>query len=98
MAEFKAGLIQPTQRLNSIVTDADGLFVSRNQELEANQAGQRLVAANVALGDQLAVAVSQLVNRARKDIDTATAEARSVQTFGGAIQLGVVGLSLVSSS
>ena len=95
---FAAGLTQPTQRLNAIVTDPDGLFVSRTQEIEADQAGQRLVAGNVALGDQLAVAVSQLVNRARKDIDTATAEARSVQTFGGGVQLVIVLLSLISSA
>jgi methyl-accepting chemotaxis protein len=36
-------------------------------------------------------------DRARRDIDTATAQAYSVQTFGGAVQLGVVALSLISS-
>src|SRR5215204_2887573 len=47
--------------------------------------------------DQLSLTVSALVNRARKDIDTATLEARAVQQFGGTIQLGVVALSLISS-
>jgi adenylate cyclase len=53
---------------------------------------------NSALGDQLGVTVLGLVGRARKDIDVATAEARAVQQFGGAIQLGVIVLSLISSA
>ena len=95
--KFAEGLIGPAQRLNSIVTDADGLFVTKTKEIEANRAGQRLLIANIALGDQLATVVEQLVDRARRDIDTATAQAYSVQTFGGAVQLGVVALSLISS-
>jgi signal transduction histidine kinase len=95
--KFAEGLIDPTQRLNSIVTDVDGLFVTKTKEIEANHGGQRLVIANIALGDQLATVVEQLVDRARRDIDTATAQAYSVQTFGGAVQLGVVALSLISS-
>jgi signal transduction histidine kinase len=95
--KFAEGLIDPTQRLNSIVTDVDGLFVTKTKEIEANHGGQRLVIANIALGDQLAAVVEQLVDRAHRDIDTATAQAYSVQTFGGAVQLGVVALSLISS-
>jgi signal transduction histidine kinase len=95
--KFAEGLIDPTQRLNSIVTDVDGLFVTKTKEIEANHGGQRLVIANIALGDQLATVVEQLVDRARRDIDTATAQTYSVQTFGGAVQLGVVALSLISS-
>jgi hypothetical protein len=82
--KFAEGLIDPTQRLNSIVTDVDGLFVTKTKEIEANHGGQRLVIANIALGDQLAAVVEQLVDRAHRDIDTATAQAYSVQTFGGA--------------
>jgi signal transduction histidine kinase/DNA-binding response OmpR family regulator len=95
--KFVAGLIDPTQRLNSIVTDVNSLFVTKAKEIDANLAGQRLVIANIALGDQLATVVEQLVDRARRDIGTATAEAYSVQTFGGTVQLGVVALSLISS-
>ena len=55
------------------------------------------MALNSSLGDRLGVAVLGLVDRARKDVDVATAEARAVQQFGGVIQLGVIALSLISS-
>ena len=71
-----------------IINGNDGLFVTRDKEIEAAGTGQRFVALNSSLGDQLGVAVLGLVDRARKDVDTATAEARAVQQFGGVIQLG----------
>ena len=95
--ELAAGLIEPARRLNAIIVGKEGLFITRHLENEAVRNGQRLITTNVALGDQLSVTVSGLVDRARKDIDTATLEARAVQQFGGAIQLGVVALSLISS-
>jgi signal transduction histidine kinase/CheY-like chemotaxis protein len=96
--ELAAGLVEPTRRMSAIINGDDGLFVTRNKELEAARAGQRLVALNSALGDQLGVTVLGLVGRARKDIDVATVEAREVQRLGGTIQLGVIVLSLISSA
>ena len=95
--ELSAGLIEPTRRMQSIIAGNEGLFVTRHKENEAVRNGQRLVTTNVALGDQMSLTVTTLVDRARKDVDTATAEARAVQHFGGSVQLGVVGLSLMSS-
>lgn len=95
--ELAAGLVEPARQLNTIITGGEGIFVTRQKEIEANRNGARLVAVNAELGDQLALAVSGLVHRARKDIDVATAEARAVQSSGGAIQLSVVALSLISS-
>ena len=95
--ELSAGLIEPAQRLNAIIVGKEGLFVTRHLENEAVRNGQRLINTNIALGDQLSVTVSALVDRARKDIDAATLEARAVQQFGGTIQLSVVALSLISS-
>jgi signal transduction histidine kinase/DNA-binding response OmpR family regulator len=95
--ELSAGLIEPSRRLNSIVAGSEGVFVTRHKEIEAIRNGQRLIATNVALGDQLSVTVAGLVDRARKDIDAATSEALAVQHFAGSVQLGVVGLSLISS-
>ena len=96
--DMAAGLIEPARRLHSIVLDNDGLFVTRHREIEAIGNGRRLVLTNEALGDQLSLAVSRLVDSARKDINTANAEARSVQRFGETIQLGVISLSLISSA
>ena len=69
------GLIEPARRLNAIITGSDGLFGTRHLENEAVRNGHRLINNNVALGDQLSLTVSGLVDRARKDIDTATTEA-----------------------
>jgi adenylate cyclase len=95
--ELSAGLIEPVLRLNTIIVGNEGLFVTRLLENEAVRNGQRLIVTNVALGDQLSVTVSTLVNRARNEVDTASLEARAVQQVGGTIQLSVVALSLVSS-
>ena len=95
--ELAAGLVEPTRRLSAIINGDDGFFVTRHKEIEAARAGQRLVILNSSLGDRLGVTVLGLVDRARKDVDVATAEARAVQQFGGVIQLGVIALSLISS-
>ena len=95
--ELAAGLIEPAQRLNAIVVGGEGVFATRSLENEAVRSGRRLIATNVALGEQLSLTVSSLVDRARTDVDTATLEARAVQRFGGTIQVGVVVLSLISS-
>ena len=78
--ELSAGLIEPARRLNAIITGSDGLFGTRHLENEAVRNGHRLINNNVALGDQLSLTVSGLVARERKDIDTATTEARAVPT------------------
>ena len=49
------------------------------------------------MGERLSLTVSQLVQRARKDVDAASGEARTVQRTGGTIQLVVIVLSLISS-
>jgi adenylate cyclase len=95
--ELAAGLVEPAKRLHSIVLDRTGLFITRHREIEVIGNGRRLVASNEALADKLSLAVSELVSRARKDIDTETAEARSAQKFGETIQLGAIALSLISS-
>ena len=95
--ELAAGLVEPTRRLSAIINGDDGLFVTRHKEIEAARAGQRFVILNSSLGDRLDVAVLGLVDRARKDVDVATADALAVQQFGGVIQLGVIALSLISS-
>jgi adenylate cyclase len=95
--ELAAGLAEPVRRLSTIVTTPQGLFATRHKEMEAVRDGQRLVTQNVALGDQLGITVAGLVERARRDIDNVTAEARAVQSWGGAVQLSVVVLSLLSS-
>lgn len=95
--DLTSGLGNPVQRLSSIVTDARGLFATRHRELEATRDGLRLVAQSVALGDELSLTLTGLVDRARKDIDTTSMETRAVQSWGGAIQLSVVALSLLSS-
>jgi hypothetical protein len=94
--ELAAGLVEPAKRLRSFVLDRTGLFITRHREIEVIGNGRRLVAANEALADKLSLAVSELVSRARKDIDTETAEARSAQKFGETIQLGAIALSLIS--
>jgi len=96
--ELAAGLLDPTHRQDAIIAGKEGIFVTRHKEIEANRAGQQLVALNSALGEQLAATVSRLVDRARKDINTATLEAHSVQQLGDAIQLSVIALSLISSA
>jgi adenylate cyclase len=96
--ELSAGLSEPTRRLSIIISGDDGLFVTRHKEIEAARSGRRLIAQNSALGDRLSVAVLGLVDRARKDIDVATADARAVEKFGTVIQLGVIALSLISSA
>jgi adenylate cyclase len=95
--EMADGLIEPARRLHSIVLDNDGLFVTRHREIEAIANGRRLILANESLGDQLSVTVLGLVDGARKAINIANAEARSVQRFGETVQLGVIALSLISS-
>ena len=96
--ELAVGLVDPMRRLSTIITGKEGIFVTRHKEIEAVRAGEQLHALNSALGKQLALTVSGLVDRARKDIDTATLEAQSIQELGGAIQLGAIALSLISSA
>jgi signal transduction histidine kinase/CheY-like chemotaxis protein len=96
--ELAAGLVEPTRRLSAIINGDDGLFVARSKEIEAAMTGRRLVALTSSLGDRLAVVVLGLVDRARKDIDVATADARGVQWLGNVIQLSVIALSLISSA
>ena len=96
--DLAAGFLEPMHQLNAIVLGKEGIFVTRHTEIEAVRNGERLHALNSALGKQLAVAVSRLVERARQDIDTATLEAHSVQQLGSGIQLGAIALSLISSA
>src|SRR5258706_11512461 len=70
--ELAAGLLNPTQQLDAIIAGKLGIFVTRHKEIEANRDGQQLVELNSALGKQLAVTVSRLVDRAREDINTTT--------------------------
>ena len=96
--ELAAGLLDPIQQLSAIIVGKEGIFATRHKELESARVGQQLVALNSALGEQLAITVSRLVDRARKDVDTATQEAQTVQQLGRNIQLGVIALSLISSA
>jgi adenylate cyclase len=95
--DLAAGLSEPSQRLNAIIIGGDSMFVTRHKEIEADNNGRRLIALNVALGDELGVTVASLVDRARKAVDAATEDARAVQAYGGNVLLGVVALSLISS-
>ena len=95
--ELAASLTGPTQRLNTIFTGDGGLFATRQREMEAIRTGHRLSLLNASLGERLSLTVSQLVQRARKDVDAASGEARTVQRTGGTIQLVVIVLSLISS-
>jgi adenylate cyclase len=96
--ELAAGLLGPMQELSKIIAGKEGIFVTRHKEIEAIRVGQQLVDLNSALGQQLAITVSRLVDRARKDIDTATLDTHSVQQLGRIIQFGVIALSLISSA
>jgi signal transduction histidine kinase/CheY-like chemotaxis protein/HAMP domain-containing protein len=96
--ELAAGLVEPVGRLSAIINGDDGLFATRLKEIEAAFAGTRLVAMTSALGDRLSVSVLGLVDHARKDIGSATADARGVQRLGNVVQLSVVALSLISSA
>jgi adenylate cyclase len=96
--ELAAGFLEPMHRLSAIIVGKEGIFVTRVYEIQAVRNGEQLHALNSALGKQLAVTVSRLVERARQDIDTATLEAHSVQQLGSAIQLGAIALSLISSA
>src|SRR5262249_59906309 len=62
---------EPTRRLNTVVSGADGLFATRQQEIEAIRSGHRLVALNASFGERLSLTVSQLVRQARKDVNAA---------------------------
>lgn len=70
--ELAAGLLDPIQQLSAIIVGKEGIFATRHKELKSARVGQQLVALNSALGEQLAITVSRLVDRARKDVDTAT--------------------------
>jgi len=95
--ELAKDLAEPTRRLNSVVSGADGLFATRQQEIEAIRSGHRLVALNASFGERLSLTVSQLVRQARKDVNAAIAEAGAAQRTGNTIQLGIIALSLISS-
>ena len=96
--ELAEGLLGPVHELSTIIAGKEGIFVTRHKEIEAIRAGQQLLDLNSALGQQLAITVSRLVDRARKDIDTATLDTQSVQQLGRVIQFGVIALSLISSA
>ena len=96
--ELAGGLVEPMKRLSTIMNGDDGLFITRSKEIEAAKAGTRLFVLKSSLGDRLSVTVLGLVDRARKDIDAATADARGVQRLGNIIQLSVIALSLISSA
>lgn len=70
----------------------------RRQELDQARVGQGLLRENHELADRLTLALDNLVDSAKGDIEAASIEARSVQRLSSGVLIAVVVLSLVSSA
>ena len=71
---------------------------TRREELQFRAEGERLLAENMKLSAQLAAAVDDLTNRAKRDIGEATRDALSLQRLSTRLLISAVVLSLLTSA
>jgi signal transduction histidine kinase/CheY-like chemotaxis protein len=90
-------LIVPLSHLRNTAIGNSSIMAARQVELNAIQEGRRLTVENGELSVQLSTAVDALVATSKNGITTATSRIVSVQRFGTAGLLAVVGLSLLGA-
>ncbi len=97
-ADLRARFAPNITRFWRFVDDDDGLIAARGRELRHLGLVSTLLAENVDISKQLTESVDRLVRRTERDIQAASAEARSIQRTSALILLVVVALSLVFSA
>lgn len=97
-ADVRELLLPRIDEFGGYVAGPNSILDIRSEELNLIASGEDLIRQNADLSRQLADATERLADEATHDIDIASLEAGSVQSFSTWVLIGVVALSLISST
>ena len=91
-------MLPQAEEFGNFIAGPDAVSKIRENELGLIASGEELILKNVDLSRRLTAAVDELLASAKNDIATGNLEASSVQRVSTFIVIGVVALSLISST
>ncbi len=91
-------MLPQAEEFDNFIAGPDAVSKIRENELGLIASGEELILKNVDLSRRLTAAVDELLASAKNDIATGNLEASSVQRVSTFIVIGVVALSLISST
>jgi adenylate cyclase len=95
--KFRARFLKGVDEFKALIEGENSILRARGEELAVLAQGEKLVADNKRLSNDLTAAVDRLVTAADRDITDAGSEAATVRRYGTGIVLGSAFLSLLTS-